>query len=74
MILSKSPTNPTTMQTKTTKDIQNDLEFMRRQYQQRHESLNRYLAEPCPWAVATPYLISAALVIGGIGFLASLFL
>ena len=62
---------------KSTNDIQNELALIRLAYRDRearHESLNRYLAEPCPWAVATPYLISAALVIGGIGFLVSLFL
>ena len=62
------------MQNKTAAQIQAELEFMRRAYQDRHDSLNRYLAEPDPWRVATPYLISAALVIGGLGFLVSLFL
>lgn len=62
------------MQTKSAKQIQAELEFMRRAYQQRHNSLNKYLAEPCPMAVVTPYLISAALVIGLAGFLISLFL
>jgi len=62
------------MQTKTTKDIQNELEFMRRQYQARHESLNKYLGEPHPLAVVTPYIISTAIVFGVFAFLISLFI
>lgn len=62
------------MQNKTTEDIQNELEFMRRQYQARHESLNKYLGEPHPIAVAAPYIISTALVICGLAFLLNLFI
>ena len=62
------------MQTKSTKDIQNELEFMRRAYQARHDSLNKYLDEPHPLAVALPYLISTGLVLGSIAFLISLFI
>ena len=53
------------MQTKSAKQIQAELEFMRRQYHARHESLNRYLSEPepCHLAKITPYLLSAAIVI-----------
>jgi hypothetical protein len=60
------------MQTKTTKDIQNELELMRRAYQQRHDNLNLYLAEVSPLAKAVPYLISAALVISIIGFIVAI--
>ena len=67
-------TNHTTMQNKTAKQIQAELEFMRRAYQQRHDNLNIYLGEPHPLAVAAPYLISATLVLGTIAFLASLFI
>ena len=62
------------MQNKTAAQIQAELEFMRRAYQARHDSLNKYLAEPDPWRVATPYIISAALAISGIGFIVCLFL
>ena len=54
------------MQTKTTRQIQAELEFLRRCRERRQESLNRYLAEPCPMTRAIPYIISAALVIGGL--------
>ena len=62
------------MQNKTAKQIQAELEFMRRSYQQRHDSLNSYLGEPHPLAVATPYIISASLVFGFIAFIITLFL
>lgn len=64
------------MQHKSAQDIQNELSLIRLAYREREarlENLNRYLAEPEPLAVATPYLISAALVIGLAGFLVSLF-
>ena len=64
------------MQTKSAQQIQAELKLIRLAYRDREarlENLNRYLAEPCPLARATPVLLCAAVVISGlcwfIGFL-----
>ena len=62
------------MQTKSAAQIQAELEFLRRCRERRRESLNRYLAEADPMARAVPYIISCALVISGLCWLASRFI